>query len=88
MILDVYAFRNKALKCYANPYFSQEKKENVDQNLARSIFAAGPAGKEKYKNLALYYFGTFDDTLGKYDLLREPELVVDCDDIIATIPEA
>lgn len=87
MILEVFAFRNKRMKCYANPYFSQEKLDNIETNLGRSIVMGGPEMQKKYKSLALYHFGTFDDCSGKYDLLAEPELIVDCDDIIAQIPE-
>lgn len=87
MILDVYAFRNKKMQCYANPYFSQDKKENIEINMSRAIFAGGPEARLKYKSLALYFFGTFDDATGKYQLLDTPELILDCDDIIASIPE-
>ena len=87
MILDVFAFRNKKLKCFANPYFAQDKLENVETNLSRSIAAGGPEVKLKYKSLALYHFGTFDDTSGVYNLLKEPELLADCDDIIAALSE-
>lgn len=87
MILDIYSFRNKKLKCYANPFFSQEKKENMEVNMGRSLLAGGPEMRLKYKNLSLYYFGKFDDDSGKYDLLDTPELIFDCDDLIAQIPE-
>lgn len=87
MILDIYAFRNKKLKCYANPYFSQDKKENVETNMSRSLLSGGPEMRLKYKNLSLYYFGKFDDDSGKYDLLETPELILDCDDLIAQMPE-
>lgn len=87
MILDVLAFRNKKLKCYTQPFFSQEKEENIEQNMARALFTGGESMILKYKNLVLYKFGTFDDNAGKYDLLDEPVMLFDCDDIIASIPE-
>lgn len=87
MILDVICFRNKKLKCYANPTYTQEKLENLETNMARSIIIGGPQAVAKYKNLALYHFGTFDDATGVHQFLKEPELLFDCDDIIAAIPE-
>lgn len=87
MILDVFAFRNKRLKCYANPYFAQDKIENVEVNLTRTIAMGGDSAKAKYAHLALYHFGTFDDVSGEYNLLSQAELVCDCDDIIAGLPE-
>lgn len=88
MILDVLAYRNKKMKCYTNPFYSQEKIENYEVNIGRSLIAGGPAAVEKMKNLALYLFGQFDDVAGKYILLDEPELICDIDDIIASLPEA
>lgn len=87
MILEVMAFRNKKMKCYANPFFSQDKLDNAEVSISRAIISGGESAKAKYNHLALYHFGTFDDVTGKYDLLKEPELLCDCDDIIAAIPE-
>ena len=88
MILDVLAFKNKKLKCFTNPFYSQEKLEYIETNMARSIMLGGESMVTKYKNLVLYHFGTFDDQTGKYDLKAEPDMLFDCDDIIASIPEA
>lgn len=87
MILDVVAFKNKKLKCWTNPIFTQEKLENLETNYYRAIGTGGPVAKEKMKGLALYHFGTFDDVKGKYELLEEPEYLFDCDDIISSLPE-
>lgn len=86
MILDVLAFRNKKMKCYTNPFFVQEKLENQEINMMRYL-QENEGGKLKYKNLVLYHFGTFDDVSGKYDLFKEPEMLYDCDDLIAQLPE-
>lgn len=88
MILEVFAFRNKRMKSYTNPWFSQDKIENMEVNMSRSLILGGPDMVKKYKNLVLYHFGTFDDETGKYDLLEQPEMIFDCDDLIAQIPEA
>lgn len=86
MILDVLAFRNKKMKCYTNPFYTQDKLENQEIGMSR-VLLTNPEARLKYKNLALYHFGTFDDIEGKYNLLKEPELLFDCDDLIAGIPE-
>lgn len=86
MILDIVCFRNKKMKCYTTPQFTQDKLDNLEVNYTRSFIAAGAAQIEKYKSLALYHFGTFDDETGTYNLLEEPELLFDCDDIIASLP--
>lgn len=86
MILDIIAFRNKAIKSYLNPQYIEGKLENLEVALTRGITLGGAAKVKEYKDLALYHFGTFDDQTGKYDLLKEPELICDCDDIIASIP--
>lgn len=86
MILDVIAVRNKKMKCYANPTFSQEQLKNLEVNMTRSLITSAEM-RERYKNTAVYYFGTFDDESGKYDLKEEPEFLFDCDDIIASLPK-
>lgn len=86
MILDIICVRNKRMKCFANPTFTQEKLENLETNMTRSIISSEQV-RLKYKNCALYHFGTFNDETGKYDLKKEPELLFDCDDIIAAVPK-
>ena len=88
MILDVLAYRNKKLKSYANPVYVEAKLETIEVSITRAIVSGGEEALKKFKNLALYHFGTFDDQTGKYDLFKEPELICDCDDIIASIPES
>lgn len=86
MILDIIVIRNKKMKCYANPTYTQEKLDNLQENMTRSLISSEQV-RLKYKCCALYHFGTFDDVTGKYNLKAEPELLFDCDDIIAAIPE-
>lgn len=88
MILDVIAFRNKMMKSYTNPIFTQDKLENLEVNMSRSLILGGKETIAKYKNLVLYHFGTFDDETGKYTLFDQPEMLFDCDDLIAAIQEA
>lgn len=87
MILDIICYRNKKMKCWTNPIFTQEKLENIEKNTYRSLMIGGDQAVAKMKNLAMYHFGTFDDELGKYDLLKDPELLFDCDDLISQLPD-
>lgn len=82
MILDVLAYKNKAAGMFANPFYSQEKLENAEVNMSRALIINGPELQAKYKHLALYKLGTFDDVKGTFDVLKEPEFIFDCDDII------
>lgn len=86
MILDIICYRNKKMKCYTNPIFTQEKLENLERNTFRALIHGGEAAVSKVKNLALYHFGTFDDEAGKYDLFETPVLLFDCDDLISQLP--
>ena len=61
MILDVLAYRNKNMKAYCNPFYTQDKLENLEVNMSRTLILGGKDMITKYKNLVLYHFGTFDD---------------------------
>lgn len=82
MILDVLCYRNKKIKCYANPVYSNTKPEHLKTSVIRQILGGQ---LEEHRHLALYNLGTFDDELGKFDLKSEPELLFDCDDLIDTL---
>lgn len=86
MKLDILCIKNKGMGCWSQPWFVQSKLENEAEGLARSLTFSKDA-REKYKKCALYHLGTFDDVACKYDLLKEPALLLDCDDIVSQIPE-
>ena len=79
MILNVLIFKNKKIECFTTPQFDDHEPEKAALQLARSLkLNEGKKEIEIYKNLVLYYFGTFDDSTGKLDLLDEPKLLLDC----------
>ena len=79
MILNVLIFKNKKIDCFTTPQFDDHEPEKAALQLARSLKLN--EGKEEishFKNLDLYFFGTFDDSTGKLVLLDEPKLLLDC----------
>lgn len=86
MILDVLCVRNKVMGAYANPYFTQEKLENLEENFSRSLLTSEQV-RQKYAHCAIYHLGTFDDKSGKFIIHDEPTLLLDCDDVIASLPK-
>ena len=86
MILEILCYRNKGIGAYTQPWHSQSSLDNEVEGLTRSLFMSSEA-RTKLKKMVLYHLGTFDDKTGKYDLLSEPELLLDCDDVIAQVPE-
>lgn len=86
MKLEILCIKNKGMGCWSQPWFVQSKLENEAEGLARTISFNSEA-RVKYKKCALYHLGTFDDVTGKYDLLKDYVLLLDCDDVIAQLPE-
>lgn len=81
MIHYVFTFRNKVAQYYDQPFFSKEDKEHVKENYARACLLSKPEEHAKLKEMALYYFGTFDDIKGTFDLVPEEKLL-DLEDYI------
>ena len=74
-------FRNVELECFTTPQFIDIEPEKAAEQLARSIKMAAkdnPKQLLNYRHLKLCYFGEFDDTTGKMDLLETPEEILDC----------
>lgn len=79
MILNVLIFRNKKIECFTTPQFDDHEPEKAALQLARSLkLNEGKDEINQFKNLELYFFGTFDDSTGKLILLDEPKLLLDC----------
>lgn len=81
MILHILSFRNKGLKAWSNPHYSDIDPEKCAVQLSRGLASCRPEQRASYKRLALYCLGTFDDESGKFDLLSEPEFLLDCDEV-------
>lgn len=79
MILNVIIFKNKKIDAFTVPQFDDHEPEKSALQLARSLkLNEGKSEINTFKNLEMYYFGTFDDNTGKLDLLSEPKLLLDC----------
>ena len=84
MKLYVYCARDKKLGAYQVPEYKTEDPEHVSEGTARSlkVVAFETIEKARLKDQALYFFGTFDDVKGKFDLLEEPEKLIDYEDYL------
>lgn len=72
MILNVFAFKNKKIECFTQPFFSDVDPEKFAINTKRSVFASEDLEKiVPYKNLTLYIIGVFNDETGEIILNDE-----------------
>lgn len=79
MILNIIMFKNKKIDCFTTPQFDDHEPEKSAIQLARSIKLNPDDPKAiPFKNLAMYFFGTFDDSTGEIVLLDSPKLLLDC----------
>lgn len=81
MILHILSFRNKGLKAWSNPHYTDIDPEKCAIQLSRGLASCDAKQRASYKRLALYCLGTFDDESGKFTLLSEPEFLLDCDEV-------
>lgn len=77
MILNVICFKNMKVDAFTNPQFLDIEPKKAAVQLIRSM-KVNPEKAHPYQNLVMYFIGTFDDESGKFDLLDEPEMLVDC----------
>lgn len=82
MELYVYCYRDKKLEAYDKPFYELNEPEKQSKLIARSCLLIRPEEKARAADQALYYFGTFDDETGKFDLKQEAEKLLDLEDYI------
>lgn len=85
MKLVVYAYKDNALGCYTTPFFDDRPTENVGIGVARAIIASEKKSSMKHK--VLYKIGEYDDAVGLITSV-EPELVLDCDEVLAKVGDS
>ena len=79
MILNIILFKNVKIDCFTTPQFTDIDAEKAALQLARSLkLNEGKEEINKFKHLEMYYFGTFEDSTGKIELLSEPKRLLDC----------
>lgn len=85
MILNMMIHKNKKIECFTQPIFTDVEPEKFSLQEARSLKIAKLEDIQAYKNLSLYFLGTFDDQSG--DIVMEdggPRLIMDCSAIVKT----
>lgn len=84
MEMSVYSFKNKFLGVFSQPFYVEVGPENYSASMTRSILTSDDSKKTaKIAGCQLYYLGKFDDEKGLFDLLGDPKVLIDCDDVIA-----
>ena len=84
MKVYVYCARDKKLCAYQQPEYKVEDPEHVSEGTARALKVAqvDVIEKARLRDQALYFLGQFDDITGKFELLDEPEKLLDYEDYL------
>lgn len=77
MILNVICFKNMVVDAFTAPQYIDIEPVKAAVQLARSMKVA-PDKATQFQNLTMWNFGEFDDESGKFNLLDEPVLLLDC----------
>lgn len=76
----VYAFKNRLIGSYLDPQFDfQQPKDKARYANNYCILQPEDALKNHMNEMDLYLLGTYDDEIGKFELLAEPELLCQLD---------
>lgn len=78
----VIVLRDKKLGAFGDPVFKVEDVEHIVELVSRSLKDIESGQRAKAADQALYYLGTYDDISGKFDLLDQPEKLLDYEDFI------
>lgn len=83
MIWRIFAYKDKSIKCFTPPRFEKDDVEQFKEATIRGCLKlTTEEDKMMARDRALYYFGTFNDTEAKFDLLPEPEKLIDFEDYV------
>lgn len=84
MILNIMMHKNKKIDCFTQPIFTDLDPEKFAIQEARSLkIAKNLEDIVPYKNLTLFFLGTFDDESGAIVLEDDgPRLLMDCSKIV------
>ena len=82
MKLYVYSVRDKKLGAYGAPRFANDDSEHMSEGVARDLKRIKPEQIDEAADCALYYLGKFDDISGKFELLDQPEKLIDYEDYV------
>lgn len=87
--MKVYAYKNKKVGFFMPPFFKNEEPNIIATDQYRAIATNLKKAKENHiEELQIFLLGQFDDNTGKFDLMDEPRLVMDCQEIMYNLLEA
>ena len=78
MVLQVYAYRNKAIMAYSNPFYDNKDPKDMGITIARAIIT-NPQQMKDLKVCELVHLGSFDDESGRFESI-EPVFIINCAD--------
>lgn len=78
----VYCVRDKKLGAFGTPVCSNEDSEHVVAMTCRSLVRTPADQISETADQALYFLGEFDDISGKFNLVAEPEKLMDYEDYV------
>lgn len=78
----IYSVRDKKLGAYGAPHFSNEDSEHTVAMVVRGLVRTPSSEIDEVADQALYFLGEFDDISAKFNLLAEPEKLVDYEDYV------
>lgn len=86
MILNIIVFKNVKIGAFTTPNFTDLEPEKAAVQLQRAITlnADKPEYVNQYKNLEMFYLGTFDDENGKVQI-EEPKLLCSPRELIVSL---
>ena len=88
MKMTVLSFWDKQLKRYTSPGYDDHEDPEVIKELVRTqIIKSEPLKRKIYEAKNLVILGSFDNETGKHVLLPDPELILNCDQVISDIQD-
>lgn len=79
----LYSQHDEKAEFFNHPMVSEVEPEAFAVNITRSIkLCRDPKQLSAIADCKLLLLGTFDDETGKFDILEEPKMLVECDKLI------
>ena len=82
MILQIYAFKDKQLGSFLNPYYTDTTADNSAEHIRRFLAKEDLEKVVKYRHLVLYHLGEFNDVDGSIKHCDTATYLFDCDDVL------
>lgn len=83
MIKYLYSQHDEKAEFFNHPIVSEIEPEAFSKNIERSIkLCRDPKQLTAIADCKLVMLGTFEDETGKFDILEEPKMLVECDKLV------